>query len=144
LKSFDRQSSLRKEGRITKKKLAGIIVVCTIAIIAVIVIVIPRLTSMPGPAGTVSGTYVCAQGGTRGEVRFEVGNSLEFKQDGTVYEESGQPDDYPPYVGTWQVEGDEVVMIFEIGGTSYMFRGTIDGSTITLEGDNSVWVKEAS
>jgi len=125
------------------RKLVGIIVACIVVIAVAVVVVVPRLTPMSGPAGIVSSRYVCTQEGAGREWVFGLGTTLEFWQDGTVYLSEFERD-MPPYVGSWTIQGTRIALVFEIGGTTYSFLGGIGHESITLEWDKSVWTKESS
>ena len=122
--------------------LAGLIVACLVAIVLVTVVVIPRLTRTAGPVGIVSSRYICTQEGVGREWVFCLGTTLELGQHGAVYLgefERGMP----PYLGSWTTEGARIILVLEIGGTTYSFPGRLEHDSMTLEWDNSVWTKES-
>ena len=88
----------------------------------------------------VSGTYVYTEGGTIGEeeMRYDKGDRLEFKADGTLY---GGPEGGPTFTGKWRVDGNEIRISFEILGMEMSWKGTVKDDTIVLE-DGSKWQKQ--
>lgn len=90
---------------------------------------------------SISGTYVCTQGSTKGDefFSFEKGCFFEFKKDGDLYIGFGEGE--PGTIGTWELDGDEILVTTEFFGATIAWKGKLKGDTIVLE-DGSIWVKE--
>ena len=135
----------------SKKKLAGIIIACTIVVIVVIAIVIHQPLTPPGPGFVpVSGRYILVEASTNSSAPFqeEIGEAyIDFE----AYIDLGNNGTFclrfivEPSVlcGWWTLNANTIRLTTSLLGSPIVWTGTVDGDTIYLSlGDGSVWKQE--
>lgn len=128
----------------SKKKIAGIVVGCIIAIIVIVAIAThPSVLPPLGPSQlAISGTYILTEASTSSSGLFEewdIGEiHIDLENDGTFYLRF--TDAGVAYLGEWTLNGNTIELQTEMWGSPIVWTGTVNGDTISLE-DGSVWKK---
>ena len=91
---------------------------------ALATVIFGMMLLVSGCGRSLDGTYVHSTETTLGTVE----ETLEFRNDGTFIAE---PDGL---LGTYEIDGDAIVLYREILGSTVVSKGTIDGDTITVDG----------
>jgi hypothetical protein len=85
--------------------------------------------------------FVCVNTGQghHGDFMGNVGDTMEFRSDGSVY--------IPPMMGKWKAEGDKITITLDVRGTTLVYvghQGEGVDATITFDYDGSIWKKKPS